>query len=435
MEASDVVAAVEPPRVRLTQAQAWALAERLIMAPPDRHRVAQVARALGRSESGLRAWMRRVRAGKPPRPRGRPPKDDAERAQVRALVAEERARQGASAGWRVIHRELGKAHEGVSRMLVEQELSALKAHARATASAAIEAKREHLEVLGRDTMWSLDGSHLGRVDTGEACVGEHTRDRASLGSVRLSAGPPATSAEVLAGLRQAARERGGFPLVLQVDNGSNYLAEDVRRALDEERVVLLISRVHTPTDNPAIEHAHAEVKAESGLGKGVALTGHAEAAQRAATACRRLDSTPPAGVARVVHGRRARPDAAARGRLRGPRRVLRPRACGHEGGRARPRRPRSRAQGRARRGDPDAVRARARPTSRRPQAPGRQRPVARDAEGLWRRAPGGLESARARPREPCSQQPARRDGRTRARASPETEGFSGAPQDAATDVK
>lgn len=293
MEASDVVAAVEPPRVRLTQAQAWALAERLIMAPPDRHRVAQVARALGRSESGLRAWMRRVRAGKPPRPRGRPRKDDAERAQVRALVAEERARQGASAGWRVIHRELGKAHEGVSRMLVEQELSALKAHARATAVAAIEAKREHLEVLGRDTMWSLDGSHLGRVETGEACVGEHTRDRASLGSVRLSAGPPATSAEVLAGLRQGARERGGFPLVLQVDNGSNYLAEDLRRALDDERVVLLISRVHTPTDNPAIEHAHAEVKAESGLGKGVALTGHAEAGQRAATACRRLDATRP----------------------------------------------------------------------------------------------------------------------------------------------
>ena len=237
--------------------------------------------------------MQRVRAGKPPCSRGRPPKDDAERAQVRTLVAEEHARQGASAGWRVIYRELEKGHKGLSRMLVEQELSALKAHARATAAAAIEAKREHLEVLGRDTMWSHDGSQLGRVETGEACVGEHTRDRASLGSVRLSAGPPATAAEVLAGLRQAARERGGFPLVLQVDNGSNYLAEEVRRALDAAWVVLLISRVHTPTDNPAIEHAHAELKAETGLGKGVALHDHGEAARRAGAAVRRLDGARP----------------------------------------------------------------------------------------------------------------------------------------------
>jgi transposase InsO family protein len=286
-------AAVAPPRVRLTQAQVWALAESLIMAPPDRHRVAQIARALGRSASGLRASMRRVRAGQPPRPRGRPRKDEAERAQVRAWVAEERARQGVSAGWRVIHRELEKAHEGVSRMLVEQELSALKAQARTATAAAMEAKREHVEVLGRDTVWSLDGTHLGRIGTGEPCVSEHARDRASLGTVRLTAGPPTTGARVLEELRQAARERAGFPLVLQVDNGSNYLSADVRRGLEDAQVVLLISRVHTPTDNPAIEHAHAEVKAEAGLGKGVALHDHGEAARRAGAAARRLDGARP----------------------------------------------------------------------------------------------------------------------------------------------
>ena len=212
---------------------------------------------------------------------------------MRARVIAERTRQGTSAGGRAIHHALAQVDEGVSRMLVEQELSALKARARSAAAAAIEAEREHVEVLGRDTVWSLDGTHLGRVGTGEACVGEHVRDRATLGTVRLSAGPPATAKEVLAGLRQAARERGGFPLVLQVDNGSNYLCAEVLRALVDAQVVLLISRVHTPTDNPAIERAHAEVKAESGLGKGVALRDHAEAAQRAGEAARRLDGARP----------------------------------------------------------------------------------------------------------------------------------------------
>lgn len=263
------------------------------MEPPDRHRATQVARAMGCSARWLRELVRRVRAGEAPGRRGRPRKSDAERADVRARVIEERTRQGMSAGGRVIHHALAQVDAGVSRMLVEQELSALKAQARTAAAAAIEAKREHIEVLGRDTVWGLDGTHLGRVGTGEACVGEHVRDRASLGTVRLSAGPPATAEEVLSGLRQAACERGGFPLVLQVDNGSNYLSVEVRRALEEAQVVLLISRVHTPTDNRAIEHAHAEVKAESGLGRGVALHDHAEAARRAAEAARRLDGARP----------------------------------------------------------------------------------------------------------------------------------------------
>ena len=59
---------------------------------------------------------------------------------------------------------------------------------------------------------------------------------------------------------------------------------------------------------------------------------------------------------------------------------------------------------------------RRRPTSRRPHLVGKQCPMARDAEGPGRRAPGGLESPRARPWEPRPQQPARRAGRTRSPA-------------------
>lgn len=293
MEASDVVAEAALPQVRWTQKQLWALAARLAMEPPDRHRATQVARAMGCSARWLRELVRRVRASEAPGRRGRPRKSDAERADVRARVIEERTRQGMSAGGRAIHHALAQIHEGISRMLVEQELSELKAQARTAAAAAIEAKREHVEVLGRDTVWSLDGTHLGRIATGEPCVSEHARDRGSLGTVRLTAGPPTTGAQVLEELRQAARERGGFPLVLQVDNGSNYLSAEVLRGLEEAQVVLLISRVHTPTDNPAIEHAHAELKAETGLGKGVALHDHGEAARRAGAAVRRLDGARP----------------------------------------------------------------------------------------------------------------------------------------------
>lgn len=158
MEASDVVAEAALPRVRWTQEQVWALAARLAMEPPDRHRATQVARAMGCSARWLRELVRRVRAGEAPGRRGRPRKSDAERADVRARVIEERTRQGMSAGGRVIHHALAQVDAEVSRMLVEQELSALKAQARTAAAAAIEAKREHIEVLGRDTVWGCQGT-------------------------------------------------------------------------------------------------------------------------------------------------------------------------------------------------------------------------------------------------------------------------------------
>jgi hypothetical protein len=53
------------------------------------------------------------------------------------------------------------------------------------------------------------------------------------------------------------------------DQGSINRAENVRALLAREHVVHLLSRVHTPTDNGATEHQHQELKAESGLGKGV----------------------------------------------------------------------------------------------------------------------------------------------------------------------
>jgi len=81
--------------------------------------------------------------------------------------------------------------------------------------------------------------------------------------------------------------------VLQDDNGTAYLCAPVRKELEDQRVIQLLSRVHTPTDNAATEHAHAEVKAEAGLGKGVVLKDHVEAVLRLSPAIRRLDTCRP----------------------------------------------------------------------------------------------------------------------------------------------
>jgi transposase InsO family protein len=135
-------------------------------------------------------------------------------------------------------------------------------------------------VLARDAVWCEDTTHLGRLcDFGEVS-GEVITDRATLSTVSLSVGAPPTSKDAIEDLERAAARRGGWPLVLQHDRASIYGAQEVRDRLALERVVALISRVHTPTDNPVAEHVKRELKEESHLGTGVVLPSDAAAAER-----------------------------------------------------------------------------------------------------------------------------------------------------------
>ncbi len=263
------------------------------MNPRDRHLAATLAGALGVSPSWLRTQRRRAKAGTSVKRPGRPRKPDDERARVRALVIAQREKQGKGAGGKAIHRELTKSGEPLSRMLVEREVAAQKREERVQARREREAAREGVEVLGRDTAWGADTTHHGRLPDGSESTGELIRDRATLATVSLAVGPPPTADDVLEGLRRAALARGGWPLVIQFDNASIYLAWLVQRELEAQRVIVLRSRVHTPTDNAATEHGHAEFKAETGLGKGVVLSSHAEAAARIAPARACLDHGRP----------------------------------------------------------------------------------------------------------------------------------------------
>jgi hypothetical protein len=72
--------------------------------------------------------------------------------------------------------------------------------------------------------------------------------------------------------------------VWQRDRASIYGAPEVTDELEARRVVELISRAHTPTDNPVAEHMNGELLAEAGLGAGVELSSDREAAARLAPA-------------------------------------------------------------------------------------------------------------------------------------------------------
>jgi len=285
-------------RSKLSEEQRRIYGRDLAMSCDDRHAATRKAREIHVSDSWLRTLRRREVSQRFPGAAGRPRIPDEERARVRALVHAERLIQGAAKGWRDIFQALREAHPGISRMIVEKELAALKKAGRVEKQHAIEAARESLEVLGRDTIWGEDTTHAGRDETGKEIAVEHVRDRATLHTVALTAGPPPTAENIVALLRQSALERGGWPLLLQVDPASIYASGIVRRELEAQRVVILRSRVHTPTDNPATEHAHRDVKDESGLGKGVVLPGHEDAQRRLERARHVLDD----GCRRISRG-------------------------------------------------------------------------------------------------------------------------------------
>jgi hypothetical protein len=87
-----------------------------------------------------------------------------------------------------------------------------------------------------------------------------------------------------------ARERGGLPLVLVTDNGPVYVCATVEDWLAEHGVTHLLSLPHTPRHNPWVERANGELKAETGLGRGVILNDDAEVRARVEAARCRLDA-------------------------------------------------------------------------------------------------------------------------------------------------
>lgn len=178
----------------------------------------------------------------------------------------------------------------VSNGLVRQCLAAIKLLHRVRQRAQLTQRRLSVEVRARDVMWSMDGTHLARREDASKLEAQVVRETATPRILAVEVGAPATGEDVVAILERVAKERGGLPLVLATDNGSIYTRKDVEDWLAEHGVVHLLSLPRTPQHNAWVERTNGELKAETGLGRGVLVQSAEEVRARVAQARRRLDS-------------------------------------------------------------------------------------------------------------------------------------------------
>jgi transposase InsO family protein len=256
-------------RARTPRSLARAIGQRLEEAPGLRGSRAALARELGVTTRTLWNWREKARRGAGDAPLGRPARAPEERARAKRLVAEEWERQGVEAGWRPIAAALGEraGEKPVPRRLVEEALRDVKAVARRLDREQIQEVRRGVEVLLRDAIWGEDAAYVGRAAAGRV-EAEVVRDPAPGRTISLAVGWPAADEDVVALLEGVAKERGGWPLVLQTDRGGAYRGGILARRLEAERVVHLLSRPRTPTDNAQTERAIGELRRESGVGGG-----------------------------------------------------------------------------------------------------------------------------------------------------------------------
>jgi len=237
------------------------------------------------SERTLRRWT--AEEGLGGAGPGRPGHCEWMREEVRRAVRGALERLGWTSGEPTLREELPWA----PRTLLREALKSLKAEHRAEGRRREAGLRVSLEVLQRDVLWCLDGTHLGRVEC-RGVEAQVLREAATRRSLHLSVGAAATQDDVLT-LLERMKSAGRLPLVLGTDNGSAYTGDRVARWLDENHVTHLRNLPHTPRHNPRAERAIGELKAESELGSGVTLTGVEEARERIEAARSRLDELRP----------------------------------------------------------------------------------------------------------------------------------------------
>jgi transposase InsO family protein len=182
-------------------------------------------------------------------------------------VARAWKKQGHSSGEGAVFQSLERR---VPLRLVRTLLARLKQRLRRVTDRLRRHGRTSLSARGRDVMWALDATHLGR-DCGGQVQGEVLRDCASTRILAVSVGRPSSTGAVLDLLATAIRRRGAPPLVISTDNGPVYRSTELAQWLSHKGVVHLFSEPRTPQHNAFAERAIGELKQETGLGKGSVL--------------------------------------------------------------------------------------------------------------------------------------------------------------------
>ena len=234
-----------------------------------------LSRVLGKSPRTLRSWRSREgRSGSP----GQPAHSTSERARVLAECRRVwRELPAGHDGWRSVCAVLERERVAVPVRLVQRSVRMLKAQRCREEEQRVEENRVHVEVLAKNALWALDQTQLSAVGQ-EKTTGLVVRECVASHALGLSVGPPAAGADVVRLLWGAAQERGAWPFVLQMDNGSENNNRDVRELLDRQRVIALWNVPHTPQHNLRAERQIGALKRAGGFPS--RWTRGAEATQR-----------------------------------------------------------------------------------------------------------------------------------------------------------
>jgi len=212
----------------------------------------------------LRNWKRYDPAQQRAAP-GRPRLTEEELAAARCAVRSELERQG----WQTGEEPIFRALDGrIKRSRVRRVMRELKAERRRRKREHERGARMSVAVHARDTLWSLDATHLGRDTHGAEVQAEVLREVASTRTIGLSVGRPATGEDVVRLLERTTAERGGAALALLTDNGGVYRSDVLAEWCRRQHVLHLFSLPHTPQHNAASEHGMRELKHDAELGKG-----------------------------------------------------------------------------------------------------------------------------------------------------------------------
>lgn len=224
--------------------------------------LARLAREIGESTRTLRNWRTAEGRSRPP---GQPPHSDeafegALEQCTRVWVDLPRGHDG----WRSVKTTLERQGSSLPTRLVQASVREIKHAERARTRERIETHRVSAQVLARDALWAADQTHLLRDESGElkALVVRECMYPRTLG---ISMGPPACGKDTLGLMEHTAKERGCWPLVMQLDNGPENNNRFVRDGLHKERVIILWNEPHTPQHNPRAERGIGDLKRACGL--------------------------------------------------------------------------------------------------------------------------------------------------------------------------
>jgi hypothetical protein len=186
--------------------------------------------------------------------------DPEKRRKARRAVKEALREHGRQLSWRALKKLLPDFTIALLRTLLRRFKRCLTTWAAQRAKEIRAATRVSTHVEMRGVLSSLDSTHLGEDEHGNACWAMNLREVANSETTALALSGPATGEGYVQLLERARSEHGSLPLVLSLDNGGPERGELLEGYCRTHQVLLLHSEPYTPQHNTWVERGHLEVK-------------------------------------------------------------------------------------------------------------------------------------------------------------------------------